>query len=128
MMNNIILSLKMVFLFFAHEDKLKSFLQQNCLIEEHDFLVEKSRKISSFIAAFFPMFIIITLDRVGFKESFLEMIGTSSKALFRIVSFVVAFILSLSIDTVVRFVFVFRVVSKYKSTGQVDKMSNNNDE
>ncbi|MBE6771621.1 MAG: hypothetical protein E7547_05715 [Ruminococcaceae bacterium] len=114
-MNNVILSLKMVFLYIIHGDKLEAFLRKSCLFEEYGFLIPKLKKISFIIVAVCPITLMFIFNKVELKDYLVELIGINSRGVTDIISFFVVIILVLILDIIVSFSYVFKVVSKHET-------------
>lgn len=121
-MKDIILSIKIVFLFLrTREKEFISRLTNMGLFKEPDLLKTKLKKISSFIIAFFPMIFIVIYDKSGVIERFVKSSDINLSFVTHIITFVMVIITVLIILSVVLTVYVFNFISNQKSINDINK-------
>lgn len=121
-MKDIILSIKIVFLFLRTREKDFIFRLTNMgLFKEPDLLKTKLKKISSFIIAFFPMIFIVIYDKSSVIESFVKSSVINLSFVTDIITFVMVIITVLIILSVVLTVYVFNFISNQKSINDINK-------
>ena len=121
-MKDIILSIKIVFLFLRTREKdFISRLTNMGLFKKPDLLRTKLKKISSFIIAFFPMILIVIYDKSSVVESFVKQSVINLSFVTDIITFVMVIITGLIILSVVLTVYVFNFISNQKSINDINK-------